>query len=241
MTRLLRIGGAAGASGGLALALTLLVLGEGPLERAIALEPAGGPGSEELFGRGVQVAGGALGAVLYGVAVGLAFAVAFARLRHRMSTTTDARRSMRLAAAGFVAIVLVPFVLYPPNPPGVGDPDTINQRTAEYLLAVAFSIVALVAAARLYRQLRSRGWSEIGGLPVAVGAHVAIVSLAAFVLPGAPAADSVPAEVVWDFRLASLAGAAALWFVTGLVFGWRASAALSPPEEDPAHEEPAHA
>ena len=49
---------------------------------------------------------------------------------------------------------------------------------------------------------------------------VALVLVALVVLPPGPSPDAVPASVVWDFRLASLAGWAAYWSVLGTVFGW---------------------
>ena len=47
---------------------------------------------------------------------------------------------------------------------------------------------------------------------------VVAVGLAA--LPGSPDAVTAPATLIWRFRVASLAGAAAFWSVTGVVLGW---------------------
>ncbi|MFD0889965.1 CbtA family protein, partial [Streptosporangium algeriense] len=60
-----------------------------------------------------------------------------------------------LAAAAFVAVVLIPFVKYPANPPAVGDPETINQRTVLYLVAVAIGILSVGAAAAAHRYVSS--------------------------------------------------------------------------------------
>ena len=48
--------------------------------------------------------------------------------------------------AAFVAVVLVPSLKYPPNPPTVGDPDTISQRTVSYLLLMALGIAVTFGA-----------------------------------------------------------------------------------------------
>lgn len=215
MTRMLRQGVAAGAAGGLALGLVLLALGEGTIGRAVALEPAE-PGAEEMFSRGVQQLGGVAGAVVYGVAVGVILAVVFARL-HRGAT--DPRSALLLTGAGGIALSVVPFVLYPPNPPGVGDPATIGSRTGAYVLAMAWSVVALVAAARLWRYLRGRAVAEAAALLSSLGLYAGLVAVAGVVLPDRPKAGTgVPAELLWDFRLASLLGAVAFWCVTGAVF-----------------------
>jgi hypothetical protein len=61
-----------------------------------------------------------------------------------------------LAAAAFVVVFLVPALKYAPNPPAVGDADTIGERTALYLTMIAISIAAAVAGWRLRRVLATR-------------------------------------------------------------------------------------
>ena len=39
-------------------------------------------------------------------------------------------------------------------------------------------------------------------------------------LPTNPDPVNAPATVVWQFRLATVAGAATFWSVVGLMFGW---------------------
>ncbi len=58
------------------------------------------------------------------MALGGIFAVGFTLLRRKLRTGNDSYAALGLAAAGFVGIVLVPFLKYPPNPPAVGDPET---------------------------------------------------------------------------------------------------------------------
>ena len=152
--RLLKQGVLAGMAGGAALALVLRLIGEGPIGRAVALEGAGG---DEMFGRGTQQLGGMVAAVLYGAALGAVFTVAYAAVRHRLRTTDDWRAAVALAAAGFAGVFLLPFLKYPANPPAVGDPDTIGRRTALYLLAVAWSLVATWGGWRAWRALVARG------------------------------------------------------------------------------------
>lgn len=224
MTKLLRAGAVSGAAGGVALAAVLLLFGEGPIGTAVSRE--GAHTHEELFSRGTQQAGGALVAVLFGVAVGLVFSVVFASTRHRLGLGTDTSRSLAVAAAGFVSVTLVPFVLYPPNPPGVGGGASVGVRTWAYLTAMGWSVVALVAAVKVARGLRRRGVAQQPALVAGAVAHLVLVLVAALALPDRVPAEDLPAELVWDLRLASLLGAAALWGTVGLVFPWAAAAAL---------------
>jgi predicted cobalt transporter CbtA len=223
MKRYLRLGAVAGAAGGLAMAVVLRVLGEPAIGNAIAIEKAHvhpGTPHKELFTRGVQQAGGMAAAVVYGIAIGLVFALVFAAVRHRLASRDDWRRSMLLGATGFVTMFAVPFLKYPSNPPAVGDPNTINERTILYLALVGWSIVASWAAWRLHRWLRARGVVEHQRLPATALSYVVLVIVAFVVLPGNPDAIGAPAALVWRFRIASLGGAAAYWSVLGLAFGW---------------------
>jgi predicted cobalt transporter CbtA len=219
--RHLRNGVLAGLAGGLTLAIVLLTIGEGPIGQAVGLEKqAATAPHEDMFGRGTQQIGGAVGGLIYGVALGAIFAVAFVALRRRLSTTQDWRASVQLAGIGFLTLFLVPFLKYPPNPPAVGSPDTIGRRTALYLVMLGWSAVATWAAWLAARALEKRGTAlHIRPAAVAV-AYVVLIGTGFALLPGTPDPVNAPATLVWNFRLASLAGAAAYWAVAGTVFGW---------------------
>src|ERR1700734_2495935 len=49
------------------------------------------------------------------------------------------------------AVVLVPTLKYPANPPSVGNPETIGMRTAAFFLLTAFSIATMVFALQVER------------------------------------------------------------------------------------------
>ncbi len=215
--RLLKHGVLAGVAGGAALALVLRLIGEGPIGRAVALE---GGGHDELFSRGTQQLGGMLAAVLYGAALGAVFTLAYALVRHRLQTTDDWRASVALAVAGFAGVFLLPFLKYPANPPAVGDPDTIGRRTALYLLALGWSAVATWAAWRAARALGDHRLPDHVRLPAVAALYVALVAVGLLALPPSPGALAAPAGLLWQFRLATVGGALALWAVAGTVFGW---------------------
>ncbi len=217
MIRLLKQGVAAGMAGGAVLAVVLRLVGEGPLGRAGALE---GSGADEMFSRGTQQAGGMLAAVLYGAALGAVFTIVYAAARHRLRTTDDWRAAVALATAGFVAVFLLPFLKYPANPPTVGNPDTIGRRTALYLLAVAWSLVATSAGWRAWRALVARGWDTPKAVPATLAVWVALAVVGLVLLPANTDSVTPPATLIWQFRLSTLAGAVAFWAVLGLTFGW---------------------
>jgi predicted cobalt transporter CbtA len=210
-------GALAGLAGGVAMAVVLAVAGEGPIGRAVALEAGAG---EEVFGRGAQQAGGALASVVFGVVAGTVFALAFALVRHRVATADDWRAALALAATAFTTVFLVPFLRYPANPPGVGDADTVGRRTALYLLALGWSAVATWAAWRAGRALRARSAPDHVRLPAVAATYAVLVGIGLVALPPNPDPVAVPATLLWQFRLATVGGALALWAVLGTVFGW---------------------
>jgi len=219
MGRFVRAGAFAGAIGGLALALFLRLVGEGTIGEAVSLERARNGVHHEMFSRGTQQVGGMLGAVVYGVFMGVVFAVILAAVRHRMASRDDVRRARSLAVVGFVTIALVPFLKYPANPPAVGSPDTIGRRTALYLVILAWSIVTTWAAWRLWTWLATRPVSEGLRVAAATALGFAMVALAFVLLPGSPDPVRAPANLIWHFRIASIGGAAVYWFVVGTATG----------------------
>ncbi len=218
----LRRGALAGLAGGGASAVVLLALGERTIDKAVALERAANPAAShhDQFSRGVQQAGGATGTVLAGIAMGVVVAIVFAAVRHRLAGPDDWRRATRLAAIGFVTVYLVPWLKYPANPPAVGNPDTIGERTALYLVLLAWSLVATWAAFRVHRWFVARGEAEHRRIPMTAAVYVGLIGLGLVLLPGNPDAITIPAQLLWRFRLASVAGAATFWSVCGITLGW---------------------
>jgi hypothetical protein len=198
---------AAGLGAALAAGCVAFVFGEPLIDEAISLENTHG---DALVSREGQRAGLFLATGLYGLALGGLFALAFATARGRIAARSDARLAAGLAAALFTAVVLVPVLKYPATPPGVGDPESITERTLLYLTVVASSLLALLAA---HRTARAAG--RVAGLAV-LAATIACILV---VLPGAEAAPpSHPDELVREFRLASLGVQAVLWSSLTLLF-----------------------
>lgn len=229
MSRFLRAGAIAGATGGLVMAIVLRLLGDGPIGDAVAFETHNHPGEAEMFTRSTQHLGGMVGVLLYGVFVGVILAVVLAAVRHRLPLRDDWWRSIALATIGFGTIVLVPFLKYPANPPTVGDPSTITRRTVLYLVMLGFSTGATALTWRFGRCVSGR-WSRQLAVPVTIALYLAVLSVAFVVLPPFTDEIGLSATLLWRFRLASLAGNAALWAVLGLTLG-----ALVTPRQERAH------
>nr|WP_269204443.1 CbtA family protein [Motilibacter deserti] len=232
----------AGLVAGLAALIVASVFGEPQVRDAIALEEASGGHShgaepagaahaeeeDELVSRGVQsTIGLATGVGVYGVAVGGIFALAFAFVYGRVGQAHARATSGVLGLAAFAAVILVPFLKYPGNPPGVGDGETIGRRTSLWLAMLLLSLAAAGVALIVGRALAPHGaWTAV---PAAGLAFVVAAGVAMWAMPGV---DEIPAgysaDLLWKFRLASLGVQAALWSTLALVFGALAERLLEP-------------
>ena len=231
LLRSLRNGAAAGAVAGLLTGAFGYLLAEPAIDRSVQLETAreaavqtrqGAPGltvehHAEVFSRGTQHLGLVVAAVATGIALGVLFGVLHALLHRDRSDHNPWRSSLWLAASAFFAVYLVPFVRYPANPPGVGDPNTIDTRTRAYLAALAVGILGVIAAARLASDVRERLSEPLRHLAV-TGILLATIGLT-FVLPANTDPLDVPAGLLWEFRLLAFASSVLLWGALGITYG----------------------
>lgn len=174
-----------------------------------------------LVSRAVQSTIGLLtGVVVYGTAIGGLFALVFAYASGRVGRIGPRGLAALLALAGFIAIVLVPQLKYPANPPAVGDPETIRYRTGLFFLMLALSIAAMVAAVNVGRRLLAAYGTWTAAL-TAAAVFIVIVGVVQILLPDINEVPAgFPAVVLWRFRMAALGMQFVMWTSLGLLFGW---------------------
>ncbi|SNX56334.1 predicted cobalt tansporter CbtA [Streptomyces sp. TLI_55] len=221
----------AGLVAGLAALVVAYFLGEPRVDQAIAFEEAHAHehGGEELVSRTLQsTAGLSTGVLVYGVAFGGIAALAYCFALGRIGRFGPRASALLLAVAGLVAVYVVPFLKYPANPPAVGDPDTLDQRTALFFLMIVLSVLLTVGTVILGKRLAPRlgNWNAT----LAAGAFfVLVVGLAYAFLPSFnEVPEHFPAALLWQYRLAALAVQVTLWTAFGLVFGLLAERQLAP-------------
>ena len=201
-------------------------IGEPQVERAIAFETAadqakGEAPEPEMVSRRVQKSAGLLtGTVVFGAAVGGLFGLVFAFAYGRIGEMGPRALAAVLGVLGYVAVVLVPNLKYPANPPAVGSAETIGVRTGAYFLLIAVSIAAMVFSLQMRRGFAKR-FGEWNGSLLAAALFVVVVGVVAHFMPEV---DEVPAgfpvTLMWKFRVAALEIQAVLWGTLGLGFGW---------------------
>jgi hypothetical protein len=200
-----------------------------------AMETAAGSGGHshdgpELFSRGIQsTIGMGFGVLAFSVALGALFAVVFAVAYGRVGNISARALSVVIAAGMLISVWIVPALKYPPNPPATSLDETITQRTELYLLMVGLSVILMVAAVYLGRQLTPKlgAWNAtlVGGAAYLVAVFVVMLILptineipgpmvndaGVIVFPGFSAVD------LYEFRLFSLGTQVIVWATIGLV------------------------
>ncbi|MEU7886628.1 CbtA family protein [Microbispora bryophytorum] len=214
---------------GLAAALLAYVVawfaGEPQVAAAISIEEtraaATGEAAEpELVSRIVQETAGLLTALLvYGAALGGFFSIAYAFAHGRLGALGARATALVVASAGFVAVYVTPVLKYPPNPPAVGNPDTIGRRTALHFTMILIALLAAAVAAYAGRALSPRlgGWNAtLAGIAV----YAVLVGVSYAVLPRInEVSGDFPADTLWWFRVSSFGVQFVMWAAIGLLFG----------------------
>jgi predicted cobalt transporter CbtA len=208
-------------------------VGEPSVDAAIAIEESAGSGhhhAEETDGnddpaateipRLFQSTAGLLTAtIIAGVTLGGLLGVISALALGRLGQLGVRGVCLAVAAMGFVSVSLLPFVAYPPNPPAVGEPDTIGIRTALYFIMVAISIIAAVTAVLVGRSLADR-WGAWYATLTAIAVYLLVTLTAMALLPSySEVPADFPATVLYEFRAASLVTQLALWAALGVSLG----------------------
>ncbi len=208
----------------------------------------------DIFSRAVQGnLGIGVGMIGFGIAIGLFFTVAYCMAYGRTGTIRPRQLAVLTAAAGFLTLFLVPFLKYPANPPSIGNPDTIGDRGALWLLMLVASIVVLILAVWLGQRLQARfgtwnasllagaGFIVVMGILMAIlpslGQLSANVEVSGSLLTQTPqplknAAGAIvypgfDADLLWRFRLLSIGAQIIMWTVLGLGFAPLAERVLS--------------
>ncbi|OAK51972.1 CbtA family protein [Rhodococcoides kyotonense] len=223
----------AGLIAGLLAGAVAFTIGEPHVDSAIAIEESAGghshaeetPGAhshdddDALVSRDGQRVGLFLATGLAGLALGAIFATVLHYAR-RFTSLSGSALALAAAALGWVAIEAVPFLKYPANPPAVGDPDTISQRTWLWLASVTLGLLAVGVGIYVAKLVAAQSSLAVKtAAPLA--AFLLVVGLGYVLLPGIDeVGDDFPAALLWEFRVSSLATQATLWLGLGLVFAF---------------------
>jgi hypothetical protein len=223
----IRRGVVAGLLAGVLAGLFALAVAGPSMDAAVAIEEAGFDHAEDDghahgdaagFSRTVQRLGLVLGTATFGAAMGAVFGIAAAWASGRLRGDAWAR-SCTLGAVAVGALVVVPAIAYPPNPPGVGDPASVGLRSASYLVVALVGMLLVGCAWSMTRWAIERGIAEPVARTIALVLLLAAASGLLVALPSTGGSGDFPAELLWRFRLGSIGTQVVLWSGIGLIHG----------------------
>ncbi|MEC3916481.1 CbtA family protein [Nocardia sp. CDC160] len=252
-----------GALGGLLAFVFARIMAEPIINRAIDYESgrddaqmaldkaAGKPMGDmgpDLFTRSQQQNFGLpFGMIVFGAAMGALFAVVYFLALRRVGKITARNLALLVSGGMFLTLYAVPFLKYPANPPSIGHPETIKERTGLFVAMIVISAAVLLAAIWVGRKLAARlgNWTAtIAG----AASFTVVMAIVMLILPslghlsankeygdfatetpqplkdpsGTIVYPGFPADDLYHFRLYSFAAQLILWVVIGVGFAWLA-------------------
>jgi hypothetical protein len=214
--------------------------------------PDAGP---DIFSRTIQSnIGIGTGMIAFGAAIGGMYAVAYVLAYGRIGMVRARTTALLVALGGFLLCYLVPYIKYPANPPAIGHPATIRDRSELYLAMVGTSLVFGVICVVLGRRLRQR-YTVWTSTLLAAGVFIVAIGIVMLILPSLgqlavnrhefgnhstetpqPLRDAhgtlvypgFPADELFKFRFYSVAAQLILWGALGLCFAPLAERVLEP-------------
>jgi predicted cobalt transporter CbtA len=207
----------AGTIGGIAFGLFMALVGNPLVGYAETFEEAGHHGGPVVSGAAttvVSIVGGALVGILFGAVV---FGAAFYFLEPVIPGAARTK-SYLLGAAGFVTVSGAPWLVLPPQPPGVEQALPVETRLAWYLGMMV--VGALVCGVVGYASTRLR--PRYGRLVGSIGsvAALALLPIVAAVAPSNAASGPIPGSLAYVFQATVAVGQVSLWFVLASAHAW---------------------
>ncbi|PJR59762.1 CbtA family protein [Raoultella sp. T31] len=206
--------------------------GEPQVDRAIGIEEslaahahqhsgsADGGEEEEVFSRQTQSGVGLLaGMALFGAALGGGLALTWAFSYQRVGPSSPRALALCLALGGFLALSLIPGLKYPPNPPAVGNPETIGYRTGLYFIMMLLSVGIVASAAWVAHRLSPRLGNGNAMMWATLFGVMLLLAVCALMPTVNEVPDHFPADLLWRFRMSAFGTHLVLWGIIGVAFG----------------------
>jgi predicted cobalt transporter CbtA len=213
----------AGAIAGTILGAINQVAVEPYIERAIELEMRNTAQSGEVINpaefaayRFWQKGGEIIAGTILGLSIGSLYGIVFVYTRGLISGTNNKKKALIVASVMWLVLFLMPALKYPPNPPAVGDPETIYYRQSLYVAFLAISGFSALGLAFLYRKMTSFSNTKKAIIPLAYAAIMAVAYLA---MPSNPDPINAPIDLVIGFRITSAITISMFWALLGVIFG----------------------
>jgi predicted cobalt transporter CbtA len=161
-----------------------------------------------------QKAGAFAGGAIYGAGLASLFGVIFVFARNKLPGKNNKQKALFLAAVMWFVLYFVVALKYPPNPPAVGDPETIYYREALYVGYIMISGFAALGLAVTWNRIHINSKKIV--IPLI---YAAIMVTAYLVMPSNPDKIEISMDLIQTFRILSALTIAVFWAILGIVFG----------------------
>ena len=147
----------------------------------------------------------------YGAILGIIYVIS----RKYLPSSSDRKKALILAAIMCLSLYIVPFIKYPANPPGVGDPETIGLRDSLYTsYQLASGLIALGISILMYKLQRISYIKYV--IPVF---YLGLVASIYTIFPANPDEITAPMDLVNAFRAVTFGTMVMFYLVLGTIFG----------------------
>lgn len=162
-----------------------------------------------------QKGGEIIAGTILGLSIGSLYGIVFAYTRGSISGTNNKKKALIVASIMWIVLFLMPVLKYPPNPPAVGNPETIYYRQSLYVAFLAISGFSALGLAFLYRKMASSNTKKA----IIPSAYAAIMAGAYLIMPANPDPINAPIDLVIGFRITSAITISMFWALLGVIFG----------------------
>jgi len=162
----------------------------------------------------VSIAGGSALGILLGAVV---FGAVFYFLEPAIPGVAGTK-SYLLAAAGFITVSGAPWLVLPPQPPGIEQALPTDVRIAWYLTMMVTGALTCGLSGYAYTRIRMRYSRNVGVLGAI--AVLGLIPVVAGFAPVNPASGPIPGEIVAVFRTITGMGQVGLWVVLASTHAW---------------------
>lgn len=216
-TRYVTRGLKAGLVAGIAFGVFVALVGDPLVGYAETFEHGHGGGEPVVSGTittVVSIVGGILLGILFGAVV---LGAAFYFLEPAIPGVAGTK-SYVLGTAGFITVSGAPWLLLPPQPPGVEQALATEVRIVWYLIMMVTGALACGLSGYAYTRLRT----QYGRPPAFIGAFVmlGLIPVVAAIGPANPVSGPIPVELAYVFRTVTGVGQVGLWFVLASAHAW---------------------
>jgi predicted cobalt transporter CbtA len=162
-----------------------------------------------------QKGGEIIAGTILGLSIGSLYGIVFAYTRGSISGTNNKKKALIVASIMWFVLFLMPALKYPPNPPAVGNPETIYYRQSLYVAFLAISGFSALGLAFLYRKVAFSNTKNV----IIPSAYAAIMAGAYLAMPANPDPINAPIDLVIGFRIISAITISMFWALLGVIFG----------------------